>query len=73
MEAICRWINDDPYVLVYLRRNPGNGNSILVVLNMSAEPRTVKLDLATLGFKRSSARNMLSALDPFGVFVGSVQ
>ena len=79
--------HDNPYLLVYLRRNPGDGNSILVVLNMSAEPRTVKLDLATLGFKRSSAKTMLSAPDlrqesaplahfsipPYGVFVGSVQ
>ena len=79
--------HDNPYLLVYLRRNPGDGNSILVVLNMSAEPRTVKLDLATLGFNRSSAKTMLSAPDlrqesaplahfsipPYGVFVGSVQ
>ena len=32
---------DDPYVLAYLCKNPGSGASILVVLNMSGEPRTV--------------------------------
>ncbi len=77
---------DDPYVLAYLCKNPGSGASILVVLNMSGEPRTVKLDLASLGFKGSSARTLLAAplpeqdsmplaqftIAPFGVFVGSV-
>ena len=77
---------DDPYVLAYLCKNPGSGDSILVVLNMSGEPRTVKLDLASLGFKGSSARTLLAAplpeqdsmplaqftIAPFGVFVGSV-
>jgi len=79
--------DEDPNVLVYLRKNPGEGNSILVLLNMSAEPRTVKLNLASLGFKGNSAKTMLSSPDlgqqslllthlsipPFGVLVGSVQ
>jgi alpha-glucosidase len=77
---------DDPYVLAYLRNNPRNGGSVLVVLNMSAEPRTPKLDLAALGFKASSADSLISApeigtepilltnfkLAPFGVFIGTV-
>jgi alpha-glucosidase len=77
---------DDPYVLAYLRKNPGNGDSVLVVLNMSAEPRTPKLDLAALGIKASSADTLIFApeigatpifltsftIAPFGVFIGTV-
>ena len=78
---------DDPYVLAYLRKNPGSGDSVLVVLNMSGEPRTVKLDLAALGIKATSAKMLMAAPDPeqtpmpldhftmapFGAFVGSVR
>ena len=78
---------DDPNVLAFLRKNPGNGDSVLVVLNMSGEPRTVKFDLASLGIKGSSAKALLGApepaqtsmplanfaIAPFGVFVGSVR
>ena len=77
---------DDPYVLAYLRRNPGGGESVLVVLNMSGEERSVKLDPAALGLKRDSAKPLLAApemgqdtlplarftIAPFGVFIGSV-
>ena len=77
---------EDPCVLAYLRKNPGSSDSVLVVLNMSGEERTVKLDLASLGLKGDSAKPLLSAPEagqasmslehfavaPFGVFVGSV-
>lgn len=77
---------DDPYVLAYLRKNPGKGDSVLVVLNMSAEPRTPKLDLAALGFSASAAGTLISApeihqetpllsqltIPAFGVFIGTV-
>jgi len=77
---------DDAYVFAYLRRNPAKGDSILVALNMSAEPRTVKLDLSALGLKASSAKTLVAApeigngsvsfahfvIPPFGVLVGSV-
>jgi len=77
---------DDPYVLAYLRRNPGGGESVLVVLNMSGEERSVKLDPAALGLKHDSAKPLLAApetgqdtlplarftIAPFGVFIGSV-
>jgi alpha-glucosidase len=77
---------DDPYVLAYLRKNPGNADSVLVVLNMSSELRTPKLDLAALGIKASSATSLISApeigaepilltnfrIAPFGVFIGTV-
>ena len=78
---------DDPYVLAYLRKNPGSGDSVLVVLNMSGEPRTVKLDLASLGIKGSSAKMLIASpqpeetsmslehfvIAPFGAFVGAVR
>jgi alpha-glucosidase len=78
---------EDPFVLAYLRKNPDSGESILVVVNMSGEPRTVKLDLSSLGIKGNSAKTLISApetgrasepltqlaIPPFGVFVGSVQ
>jgi len=77
---------DDPYVLAYLRKNPGGGESVLVVLNMSGEERSVKLEPAALGLKGDSAKPLLAApemgqhtlplarftIAPFGVFVGSV-
>jgi alpha-glucosidase len=77
---------DDPYVLAYLRKNPGKGDSVLVVLNMSAEPRAAKLDLAALGVMASSADTLISApeigqksplvsqftIPAFGVFIGTV-
>jgi len=78
---------DDPYVLAYLRKNPASGESVLVVLNMSGEPRTVKLDLASQGIKGSSAKMLIASpqpketrmplehfvIAPFGAFVGSVR
>jgi len=77
---------DDPYVLAYLRKIPGSSDAILVVLNMSAEPRTVKFDLAAEGVRESSAKPLIAAQDTgrestllshftihaFGVFIGSV-
>jgi alpha-glucosidase len=78
---------EDPFVLSYLRKNPNRGDAILVVLNMSGESRTVKLDLAATGVKESSARPLLAApgagqqsapldrftIPAFGVFVGAVR
>ena len=77
---------DDPNVLAFLRKSPGNGDSVLVVLNMSAQERSVKFDLASLGIKASSAKPLLSSpeiekavpladlkIAPLGVFIGSVQ
>ncbi len=77
---------DDPFVFAYLRKKPGKGDAILVVLNMSGEPRTVKLDLAADGIRDSSARPLIAApemaqeatvlnhftIPAFGVFIGSV-
>jgi alpha-glucosidase len=77
---------DNPFVLSFLRKNAGKGNSILVVLNMSAAPQTIKFDLVSQGIKESSAKPLIAApqLSPdgavlghftipaFGVFVGAV-
>ena len=77
---------EDPYVLSFLRKRPGSGDAILVVLNMSAEARTVKFDLAAQGVKESSAKPLIAApeigpesaqlphftVPAFGVFIGSV-
>jgi len=77
---------DDPYVLAFLREEPGNSNAVLVVLNMSAAAKTVKLDLSADGIKESSAKPLLAApeigrestqlahftIPAFGVFIGSV-
>ena len=79
-------IAEDPYVLAYLRKKPNNSDVILVVLNMSAEPRTVKFDLAAEGIGDSSAKPLIASpemghdstllshftIPEFGVFIGSV-
>jgi len=77
---------EDPFVLAYLRKNPGSGDAIFVVLNMSAESKTVRFDLAADGIKESTARPLIAApemghestqlnhftIPAFGVFIGSV-
>ena len=77
---------EDPYVLAYLRKKPGSGDAILVVLNMSAESRAVKFDLAAEGIRESSASPRTAApetghestllahftIPAFGVFIGTV-
>ena len=77
---------EDPYVLAYLRKKPGSGDAILVVLNMSGESRAVKFDLVAEGIRESSASPRIAApetghestllahftIPAFGVFIGSV-
>ncbi|HEY1483335.1 MAG TPA: alpha-glucosidase [Candidatus Acidoferrum sp.] len=77
---------DNPNVLAYLRKNPGVGASVLVVLNMSAQPQTVSYDLSGYGIKLKVAKPLLTApeitgktvdlssltIAPFGVFIGAV-
>ena len=71
---------DDPNVLSYLRSY--KGNAVLVVLNMSDAPRTVKFDLAKQAFPtftltplvggwESDKLNVLS-LEPFGSVIAEV-
>jgi alpha-glucosidase len=77
---------DDPNVLSFLRQNPGKDDSVLVVLNMSAEAKTVRFALDAYGVQGKSARPLISApeigkestllanftIPAFGVFIGSV-
>jgi alpha-glucosidase len=77
---------DDPNVLSFLRKNPGKGDSVLVVLNMSGEARTVSFALAAYGVHERTAKPLLSApetgkesavldhlaIPAFGVFIGLV-
>ena len=77
---------DNQYVLSFLRQTPGNGDSILVVLNMSAEPRIVRFVLDAHGVREKSVRPLISVptigpestvlthftVPAFGVFIGSV-
>jgi len=76
---------DDPNVLAFLRK-PRQGNSVLVALNMSAEPRTISLDLSAEGIRNPIARTLLTAplskensvslkslvIPAFGVFIAAV-
>jgi alpha-glucosidase len=77
---------ENPFVLSYLRKDPDKGEAILVVLNMSAETRTVSFDLAAHGVKEMSAIPLIAApeiggestmlthftIPAFGVFVGMI-
>ncbi len=71
---------DDPSVMSYLRSY--KGKAVLVVLNMSDAPRTVKFDLAKQGFptfmltplvgSAEVGKNGTVALAPFGAVVAEV-
>jgi alpha-glucosidase len=77
---------DNANVLAYLRKNPGVGASVLVVLNMSGQPQMVSYDLSGYGIKLKVAKPLLAApeitgktvdlssltIAPFGVFIGAV-
>jgi alpha-glucosidase len=78
---------DDQSVLAYLRKGPDGKDSVLVALNMSAEPRTVTFKLAGFGVPAKSAHVLLAApqptnselsldhikLEPFAVLIASVK
>jgi alpha-glucosidase len=73
---------DDPNVLSYLRRY--QDEAVLVVLNMSANPQKIHLDLGPQGFPRAKAKALLSttgagesaiaalALAPFAVYIAEI-
>jgi alpha-glucosidase len=77
---------DNPFVLSFLRKNHSKGDSILIVLNMSTLPQTIKFDLTPNGVKESSAKPLLAVpqlgpnatvlahftIPAFGVFIGAV-
>jgi alpha-glucosidase len=74
---------DDPQVLSYLRRTAGQ--AVLVVLNMSASPRTVTFDFSPQGLPSAKPHTLLStmpskgepdlahfSLEPFAVYLGEM-
>ncbi len=77
---------EDPFVLAYLRKKPGNGNTIFVVLNMSAQFRKVRFDLERYGVRGKVVEPLISApgsagrplsisdlnIPPFGILIGAV-
>lgn len=75
---------DDKNVLSYLRKNPA-GKSVLVALNMSASPQTMKFDLSPQGIQGKTASPMIPfdsrasvsfsdvVLPPFGVLIAQVE
>ena len=54
---------DDPNVLTYLRTAEKSGEPVVVAMNFTAEPRTVKIDLTGSGVEKMNARTLLSS-DP---------
>jgi len=76
---------DNPNVFSFLRR--AKGSTVLVSLNMSAEPRTVSIDLTSTGVKGTNVVPLYTSphsgdeaipldkipLAPFGVLVAKVQ
>jgi alpha-glucosidase len=77
----------DADVLSYLRKNPQTGESVLVVLNMSNQAKTLAFDLKQEGISGSLAKPLLSnppasavavplnavQVAPFGVFIAAVK
>jgi alpha-glucosidase len=76
----------DNHVLSYIRKNPGNGPSLLVAMNFTGHPQTESYDLASSGLQGKQATAVLETggvdhtvsldhvvLPPFAVFIGRVQ
>jgi alpha-glucosidase len=77
----------DADVLSYLRKNPDGGESVLVLLNMSNQPKKVALDLKPEGIDSNGAKPLLTypkasptevpldaiSLPPFGTLVAAVK
>ena len=76
----------DSNVLSYLRKNPGQGASVLVAMNFTDKPQAVSYSLQSEGIQGGHATALLEAggaatdvdlshlmLPPFGVFIGQVQ
>ncbi|MBZ5514854.1 MAG: alpha-glucosidase [Acidobacteriia bacterium] len=76
----------DPNMLSYLRKNPGNGPSVLVAMNFTAHLRIVSYDLKAQGIEGATGKALAQnggvakavelshvALPPFAVLVAEVQ
>jgi alpha-glucosidase len=78
---------DDQNVLAYLRKGTDGADSVLVALNMSAEPRTVNFKLQGFGVQGNSLQVLMAApkqaneqlslediqIAPFGVLIATVK
>lgn len=73
---------DDQNVLAYVRKDPKTGSIVLVALNMTAEVKTMKFDLMSVGSKGKTAKSVLTnevvkldhvVLKPFGILLAEVQ
>jgi alpha-glucosidase len=78
---------DDPNVLAYLRKSPEGSDSVLVMLNMSAQAQTVNFNLKGFGVSGSLLQVLAGApsqatehlglegvkLEPFGVVIAEVK
>jgi alpha-glucosidase len=77
---------NNPNVLSYLRTAPAGAAPVVVSLNMSGQPQTVSLDLASAGVNSNSVKTLLGTdasmsgassaqslkLPPYGAWIGSV-
>lgn len=73
---------NDPHVMSYLRKY--KDQAVLVVLNMSAEPQKVSLDLSAQGFTSAKPKTLVTtmksnvdslsqlSLDPFAVYIAEL-
>lgn len=77
--------NHDPNVLGYLRKNPGDGPSVLVAMNFTGQAHTVTYDLKEEGIEGATGKTLVEAggvdktvelnrvtLPPFAVLVAEV-
>ena len=53
---------DNPDVLAYVRTTPKGISPVVVAVNMSAEPKTVLIDLASLGIRIKSMRTLAASV-----------
>ncbi len=78
---------DDPDVLSYLRTAPAGSTPVVVAMNMSAQPKTVSLDLSSAGVQSKTIRTLAASapslanatslqsltLPPYSAWIGSLQ
>jgi alpha-glucosidase len=77
---------NNSFVLSFLRKKPDGSDSVLVVLNMTGEQRTLRLDLTPYGIKQKTSKPLLTAPEiggdevsienltvaPYGVYIGTL-
>lgn len=74
---------DDQNVLAYVRKDAKTGEAVLIVLNMTGESKTLKVDLSPFGMKGKAGKVLMPAstnevlldnlpLKPFGTVIAQV-